>query len=42
MGVITPIGNDIAEFRDSLYAGKSGIGPITRFDSTAFKCHVAA
>ena len=42
MGVITPIGNDIDTFRESLYSGKNGIGPITRFDSANFKCHVAA
>ncbi|MGN1068930.1 MAG: beta-ketoacyl synthase N-terminal-like domain-containing protein, partial [Candidatus Fimadaptatus sp.] len=42
MGVITPIGNDIATFRDSLYAGRCGIGPITRFDTADYKCKVAA
>ena len=42
MGVITPIGNDIAAFRDSLYAGRCGIGPITRFDTADYKCKVAA
>lgn len=41
MGVITPIGNDVATFRDSLYAGRCGIGPITRFDTADFKCKVA-
>ena len=42
MGVITPIGNDIAAFRESLYAGKCGIGPITKFDPSEYKCRVAA
>ncbi len=41
MGVISPIGNDIPAFRDSLYAGRCGIGPITRFDTTDYKCKVA-
>ena len=41
MGVITPIGNDIAAFRESLYAGKCGIGPITKFDTSEYKCKVA-
>ncbi len=42
VGVISPIGNDLETFRDSLFAGKSGIGAITRFDPTDFKCKVAA
>ena len=42
MGVISPVGNDLETFRDSLFAGKSGIGAITRFDPTDFKCKVAA
>ena len=33
MGVISPIGNSLAEFRDALRAGKSGEGAITRFDT---------
>jgi nodulation protein E len=28
LGCITPIGNSVAEFRESLYAGKTGIAPI--------------
>lgn len=32
MGAVTPIGNDVASFWDSLVAGRSGIGPITLFD----------
>lgn len=42
MGVITPIGNNISSFRDSLYAGRCGIGPITKFDTSELKCKVAA
>jgi 3-oxoacyl-[acyl-carrier-protein] synthase II/nodulation protein E len=30
LGCITPIGNTVAEFRDSLYAGRSGIAPFGR------------
>ena len=33
MGVISPIGNSLAEFRDSLRAGRSGECTITRFDT---------
>ena len=40
-GVITPVGNDVATFFDSLKAGKCGIGPITHFDATDYKAKVA-
>ena len=30
LGCITPIGNTVAEFRDSLYAGSTGIAPFDR------------
>jgi 3-oxoacyl-[acyl-carrier-protein] synthase II len=42
MGVVSPVGNDIASFEESLFAGKCGIGPITRFDAAEFKTKVAA
>ena len=41
MGAVTPIGNSIPEFYDSLENGKNGIGPITRFDTSEFKCRIA-
>ncbi len=41
MGVISPIGNDIDTFWASIKAGKSGIGPITRFDASGFDSRVA-
>ena len=41
MGVVTPIGNSLAEFWDSIVAGKSGGGPITRFDASNFDTHFA-
>ena len=34
MGVVSPIGNTVADFRDNLLAGVSGIGPITCFDAS--------
>lgn len=34
LGAITPIGNTPEEYWKKLVAGKSGIGPITRFDPT--------
>jgi 3-oxoacyl-[acyl-carrier-protein] synthase II len=35
--VVSTLGCDLAEFWDRLCAGKSGIGPIRRFDPTEFK-----
>lgn len=42
MGVVTPIGNEINEFWDSLVNGKCGIANITKFDATDFKVKIAA
>ncbi|MBO7093548.1 MAG: beta-ketoacyl-ACP synthase II, partial [Spirochaetia bacterium] len=42
MGAITPVGNDVPSFWSSIVAGKNGIGPITRFDTTDFKAKLAA
>ena len=33
MGAITPLGNDVQTFTANAYAGKVGIGPITKFDA---------
>jgi len=41
MGVISPIGNTVEDFCASLKAGKSGIGPITLFDTTGFDVTIA-
>lgn len=42
MGVISPIGNSVPAFKESLFVGKCGVGPITRFDTTGFRATVAA
>lgn len=42
LGVISPVGNDIPSFWQSLMEGKCGIGPITAFDTTDFKVKIAA
>ena len=42
LGAVTPIGNNVDEFWKSVKEGKCGIGPITRFDSTEYKVHLAA
>ncbi len=44
LGVVSPVGNTVAEFWDNIVAGKSGAGPITYFDTehfdTKFACQV--
>ncbi|MDE5907735.1 MAG: beta-ketoacyl-ACP synthase II [Lachnospiraceae bacterium] len=42
MGAITPIGLNVNDFFQSIKEGRHGFGPITKFDSTGYKCHVAA
>ena len=42
MGAITPIGLSVDEFWDSIKAQKIGFAPITKFDTTEYKCKLAA
>jgi 3-oxoacyl-[acyl-carrier-protein] synthase II len=42
LGVISPVGLTIDEFWNNLVAGKSGVGPITYFDTTHFDTKFAA
>ena len=42
MGVVSPVGNHVPEFWENLLAGKHGIGPITKFDTTEYKAKLAA
>lgn len=42
MGVISPVGNDVKTFWESLKSGKCGIGPITKFDTESYKVKIAA
>lgn len=42
MGAITPLGNSVDEFWKNIVAGKSGVGKITKFDTTHFKTTFAA
>ncbi len=41
LGAITPIGNTVEEFWKNLIAGKSGAGPITKFDTSRHKVRFA-
>jgi 3-oxoacyl-[acyl-carrier-protein] synthase II len=36
LGIISPVGNDVQTAWDNVVAGRSGIGPITDFDVSAF------
>jgi len=42
LGVVTPIGIGKETFWQNLIAGKSGVGPITHFDATAYSSQIAA
>ena len=41
LGLISPVGNTVAEGWANLVAGRSGIANITRFDASAFACKIA-
>ena len=42
MGAITPIGNSVEEFWNSVKEGKTNFAEVTRFDSTNYRAHMAA
>src|SRR2546423_573781 len=42
LGFVTPIGNDLETVWSSLVEGVSGVGPITRFDTTEYTTRIAA
>ena len=39
LGIVSPVGNDVASAWGSILAGRSGIGPVTRFDTSNFPTH---
>jgi 3-oxoacyl-[acyl-carrier-protein] synthase II len=41
IGVVSPVGNDLETFWQSLKAGRSGIGRISAFDPAKFDCRIA-
>jgi 3-oxoacyl-[acyl-carrier-protein] synthase II len=42
LGAVTPLGNTVDETWAGIRAGKSGVAPITLFDTTAYKVKIAA
>jgi 3-oxoacyl-[acyl-carrier-protein] synthase II len=42
VGVISPLGLSLAEFGRRLFGSESGVRPVTRFDSSRFRCQRAA
>ncbi len=42
VGLVSPVGLTARETWESLLAGRSGVGPITRFDATDYACRIAA
>jgi 3-oxoacyl-[acyl-carrier-protein] synthase II len=41
LGILSPVGNDLASSWDGIINGRSGIGPITHFDASAFPTRIA-
>ena len=41
LGMVSPIGNDVASSWQAALEGKSGIDRITAFDASAFGCQIA-
>jgi 3-oxoacyl-[acyl-carrier-protein] synthase II len=39
LGIVSPVGNDVASAWASILAGRSGIGPVTRVDTKTFSTH---
>jgi 3-oxoacyl-[acyl-carrier-protein] synthase II len=41
LGILSPVGNSVAEAWNSVLAGKSGITRVTRFDASRLSCQIA-
>jgi len=41
LGLVSPIGNDLESAWSNITAGRSGIGPVTNFDASAFSTRIA-
>lgn len=42
IGLVTPLGSGVTATWEALLAGKSGVGPITRFDASGYPAQIAA
>lgn len=42
LGAITPVGNNLKQYWESLLNGRSGVGSITLFDASKHACQIAA
>lgn len=42
MGTVSPLGNDLPATWQGIVAGKSGVGPVTKFDVSEYKTTIAA
>ncbi len=42
LGIVSPVGNTVAEAWDNLVHGRTGVGPITKFDASALPTRIAA
>ena len=42
LGLVTPVGIGVEQTWESLCAGKSGVGEITRFDTSGYQTKIAA
>lgn len=42
MGAVTPLGTGVEAFREGLRSGRSGVGPITRFDASGLETRIGA
>jgi 3-oxoacyl-[acyl-carrier-protein] synthase II len=40
MGLVSPVGNSVDEFWKAVLEGRSGIGPVTRFDASAYPTRI--
>ncbi len=41
LGILSPLGNSISDFWQNIVDGKTGAGPITKFDAAKFKTRFA-
>jgi 3-oxoacyl-[acyl-carrier-protein] synthase II len=41
LGIVSPVGNDIPTAWENILAGRSGIGPVTKFDASSFPTRIA-